>query len=70
MMRPHGLTQARPAKLLGVSQSNVSHLIHGHYQDFSIDRLLRFVTALGVDIEIDLTPTKSVSGGTHVRVAS
>src|SRR5207244_9562698 len=31
-MRKRGLTQARAAKLLGVSQSNVSHLIHGHYE--------------------------------------
>src|SRR5439155_6365293 len=59
-MRKRGLTQARAAKLLGVSQSNVSHLIHGHYEDFSIDRLLRFLTVLGVDVEIVLTPTDSV----------
>jgi predicted XRE-type DNA-binding protein len=70
VMRQRGLTQARAAKLLGVSQSNVSHLIHGHYEDFSIDRLLRFLTAFGVDVEIVLTPTESVSGGTRVRVAS
>ena len=70
VMHQRGLTQARAAQLLGVSQSNVSRLIHGHYEDFSIDRLLRFLTALGVDVEIVLTLTASVSGGTRVRVAS
>ena len=69
-MRQRGLTQARAAKLLGVSQSNVSHLVRGHYEDFSIDRLLRFLTALGVDVEIVLTPTERAHGGTRVRVAS
>jgi predicted XRE-type DNA-binding protein len=69
-MRQRRLTQAGAAKLLGVSQSNVSRLIHGHYEDFSIDRLLRFLTTLGVDVEIVLTLIENVPGGTRVRIAS
>ena len=64
VLRQRGLTQARAAKILGVSRSNISRLIHGHDEDFSIDRLLRFLTALGVDVEIVATFTESVSGGT------
>jgi predicted XRE-type DNA-binding protein len=70
VMRQRRLTQARTATILGVSQSNVSHLVHGHYEDFSIDRLLRFLSALGVDVEVVLTPTESERGGTRVRLAS
>ena len=69
-MQQRRLTQARTAKILGVSQSNVSRLVHGHYEDFSTDRLLRFLTALGVDVEVVLTLTENAHGGTRVRVAS
>lgn len=69
-MELRGLTQARTAKILGVSQSNISHLVHGHYEDFSLDRLLRFLTGLGVDVEIVLTPAESAHGETRVRTAS
>src|SRR5262249_25149340 len=69
-MQRRGLTQARTAKILGVSQSNISHLVHGHFEDFSIDRLLPFLAGLGVDVEIVLTPTESAQGETRVRVAS
>ena len=69
-MQRRGLTQARTAKILGVSQSNISHLVHGHYEDFSIDRLLRFLAGLGVDVEIVLRHTESAQGETRARVAS
>jgi hypothetical protein len=40
----------------------VSNLARGHYEDFSIDRLLRFLKALGFDVKIVLEPTeKSVT---------
>jgi plasmid maintenance system antidote protein VapI len=34
-------SQANAAKRLGVSQPNVSNLARGHYEDFSIDLLIR-----------------------------
>ena len=56
-----GLSQAKAAKLLGVSQPNVSNLARGHYEDFSIDRLIRFLKTLGTDVEILLKPTATVA---------
>jgi len=46
------LTQAQAAELLGVDQPKVSALMRGRLTIFSIDRLLRFLTALGNDVEI------------------
>jgi len=47
-----GLTQARAAALLRVDQADVSDLVRGKLKGFSTDRLLRFLNALGRDIEI------------------
>jgi predicted XRE-type DNA-binding protein len=46
------LTQTRAAELLGVNQADVSDLVRGKLKGFSTDRLLRFLNALGRDIEI------------------
>jgi predicted XRE-type DNA-binding protein len=46
------LTQARAAKLLGIDQPKVSALLRGKLSGFSIDRLFRFLNALGRDVEI------------------
>jgi predicted XRE-type DNA-binding protein len=47
-----GLTQTRAAGLFGVSQADISDLVRGKLKGFSTDRLLRFLNALGRDIEI------------------
>lgn len=47
-----GLTQAQAAKLMGVSQPDVSRMVRGHFRDFSVERLMRFLTALGCEVDI------------------
>jgi predicted XRE-type DNA-binding protein len=47
-----GLTQTQAAELLKVNQADVSDLVRGKLKGFSTDRLLRFLNALGRDIEI------------------
>jgi predicted XRE-type DNA-binding protein len=46
------LTQAQVAELLGVNQPKVSALLHYKLEGFSVERLMRFLTALGHDVEI------------------
>jgi predicted XRE-type DNA-binding protein len=46
------LTQTRAARLLGVSQADVSDLVRGKLKGFSTGRLVRFLNALGRDVEI------------------
>jgi len=46
------LTQVAAAKILGVDQPKVSLIYRGRLDDFSIERLMRFLNALGHDLRI------------------
>jgi predicted XRE-type DNA-binding protein len=48
------LTQAMAATLLGIDQPKVSALLNGRLANFSSDRLMRLLTALGQDVEITI----------------
>jgi predicted XRE-type DNA-binding protein len=50
------LTQAKAAKLLGLDQPKVSALVRGRVEGYSIDRLFRFLNALGQRVEITVRP--------------
>ena len=64
------LTQAAAASLLGVSQPNVSALKNGRLSDFSLDRLIRFLVALGQEVNIRVRPAPSRAGVSVTRRAS
>lgn len=51
------LTQTKAAELLGIDQPKVSRLVRGDVTGYSLDRLFRFLTALGQDIEITVRAT-------------
>ncbi len=51
-IRHRRLTQARAAKLLGLSQPDVSRLLRGDFRDYSLERLLRLLLILGRDVDI------------------
>jgi predicted XRE-type DNA-binding protein len=51
------LTQVTAATLMGVDQPKVSALLNGRLANFSSDRLMRLLTALGQDVDI-LVKTK------------
>jgi predicted XRE-type DNA-binding protein len=46
------LTQVAAASLMGIDQPKVSALLNGRLANFSSDRLMRLLTALGQDVEI------------------
>lgn len=46
------LTQTQAAELLGIDQPKVSRLVRGDVTGYSLDRLFRFLTALGQDVAI------------------
>ncbi len=52
IIRTRDLKQVAVTKILGVDQGKVSALVRGRLAGFSTDRLLRFLNALGRDIEI------------------
>jgi predicted XRE-type DNA-binding protein len=47
-----GLTQQAAAKRMGIKQPDVSNLLRGRFDGFSLERLLGFVRSLGSDVEI------------------
>jgi predicted XRE-type DNA-binding protein len=63
------LTQVEAAALMGVNQPKVSALVHGHLEGFSLERLARYLNALGQDVEIVVRPAVA-EGHLRVRTAS
>lgn len=63
LIKDRGLTQAQAAKLLGVQQPHVSLLMRNRAGSYSVGRLLEFLTLLGQDVEIKLTPTAGKAHG-------
>ena len=51
IVRQRGITQTEAARLLGLSQPDVSRLLRGDFREYSLERLLRLLTKLGPDIE-------------------
>ncbi len=62
------LTQVAAARLMAVDQPKVSALLNGRLTNFSSDRLLRLLAALGQDVDITIrdTPRHRVHG--RIRV--
>lgn len=52
------LTQARAGKLMGISQPEVSRMFKGNFREYSIDRLMGFLTGFDRDVEIVVRPRK------------
>ena len=52
IIRQRGLKQVEAAESLGLSQPDVSRLLRGNFRDYSTERLLRLLTALGCDVAI------------------
>jgi predicted XRE-type DNA-binding protein len=61
------LTQAEAAKLLGIRQPKVSELLRGRLDGFSTDRLLRFITQLGYNVQIKVSKARAQAQG-HLEV--
>ncbi|MCY3556394.1 MAG: XRE family transcriptional regulator [Gemmatimonadetes bacterium] len=59
IIRQRRLKQVDAAKLLGLSQPDVSRLMRGDFREYSIDRLLRLLTTLGRDVEIVIRESDS-----------
>jgi predicted XRE-type DNA-binding protein len=45
------LTQAKAGSMMGVSQPEVSRLFKGNFREYSIERLMAFLTAFDSDVD-------------------
>lgn len=52
VIKARKLTQAKAAKLLGVSQSRVSDLVRGKWEKFSLEMLITLATRAGICVQI------------------
>ncbi|MCC7481724.1 MAG: XRE family transcriptional regulator [Hyphomicrobiales bacterium] len=52
------LSQAKAGVLLGISQPEVSRMFKGHFSEYSVERLMKFLTIFARDVEIVVRPAK------------
>lgn len=56
LIKKKKLTQLKAADLLGIDQPKISNIIQGKLAGFSLERLFKFLTILGQDITINISP--------------
>ena len=57
-VRDKKLTQAKAAKMMGVSQPRISDLTRGKIGLFTIDALVKMLSAIGLKVDLDIKPTR------------
>jgi predicted XRE-type DNA-binding protein len=58
LIKQRGLTQVKAAKLIGIHQPDLSLLLRGDFDDYSVERLMKMLTAFEQDIEIVMKPNR------------
>ena len=66
--RPPAANRAEIGALLGVPQPKVSALKNYRLDQFSVERLMEFLTALNQDVEIMIRPRANSSETGHISV--
>ena len=64
-----GMTQVEAAAVLEIDQAKVSNITRGRIAGFSVERLMKFVAALGWDIDIEMRPSGNARGRVRVHSA-
>ena len=52
------LSQAAAAEKLGISQPDVSKILRGQFRSVTVERLIKWLNALGQDVEIAVKPAR------------
>jgi predicted XRE-type DNA-binding protein len=58
-----GLTQRTAARRIGTTQPELSKILRGKFSEVSLERLMRFLAALGHQIEIKIGAPQSEKAG-------
>jgi len=70
IVKARKLTQSQAGEVLGIRQPQVSLLMRNRSGNFSVERLMDFLTALGHDVEIRVRRTRKAHGAVSVIVAA
>jgi predicted XRE-type DNA-binding protein len=62
ILKDRKLTQTQAGEILGIKQPHVSTLLRNRAGNFSVGRLMEFLTALGHDVQITVKPTRKAKG--------
>ncbi|HTW23329.1 MAG TPA: helix-turn-helix transcriptional regulator [Candidatus Baltobacteraceae bacterium] len=69
IMAERSLKQSDAAKLLGIGQPDVSKMLRGEFEKFSVERLMRFLVALNHDVEIVVRPHRGRGDSAALHVS-
>jgi predicted XRE-type DNA-binding protein len=61
------LSQAKAGALMGISQPEVSRLFKGQFREYSVERLMKFLTVFARDVEIVVRPATPRSKAGKIR---
>lgn len=50
------LSQVKAAALLGIAQPDLSNILRGRFRGYSVELIMRFLTALGCEVDIVIRP--------------
>lgn len=69
-VRRLGLTQAMTAKLVDDATTQINRLMNDHIEEFSADRLVKFLLRLGSDVTVEIRHSRKLGrrGKASVRV--
>ena len=68
LLESRDLKQREIATLLNIPQPKVSALKNYRLDQFSVERLMEFLTALNQDVEITIRPRTNTNGTGHISV--
>ena len=68
IMKKRRLKQVEAARLFGILQPDVSKMLRGEFRQFSVERLMRFLVALGQDVEIVVRPHRGTKAAPALQV--
>ena len=68
LLKVRKLKQLEAAALLHITQPKVSALKHYRLDQFSVEKLMEFLTVLDQDVEIMIRPRHADSGAGHISV--
>ena len=67
LIKERELTQVQAGKRMGISQPEVSRMFKGHFREYSIERLMEFLTLFDRDVEIVVKPRKKTGSAGRIR---
>lgn len=68
LIKARKLTQSAAAKRLGIGQPDLSHILRGNFRGWSVERLMRMLTAFDQDVEIIVRPHDRAGENGSIRL--